>query len=171
MEIIKEKAVCFTGHRPETFCQTIGLDGPAIKMIKSMLYYQIQLAIDDGYEYFISGVARGVDIWAANYVIELKRKYPRLKLICAKPFLEHSKGFRGSELYDLNNILKKSDDVVCVSEHYSRGCYMRRNRFMVDNASRLIAVVGNYQSGTGQTINYAYKQGIDIRTINVKDYI
>ena len=41
---------------------------------------------------------------------------------------------------------------------------------MVDNSSLLVAVVDNYRSGTGQTINYARKKGIPVHIINVKDY-
>ncbi len=171
MDIIKEKTVCFTGHRPEKFSGNSGIGSPAIKMIKSMLYYQIQLAIDDGFDNFISGMARGVDLWAAEYVLELKRKYPRIKLFCAVPFKDHYKGFRGTELYAFNNVINSADAVINVSEKYFKGCYSKRNCFMVDNSSRLIAVVENYRSGTGQTISYANKSGIDVKIIDVNNYI
>lgn len=170
MNIIKEKTACFTGHRPEKFASVVGVEGPALDMIKSMLYYQIQQAVEEGYEYFISGLARGVDLWAAEYVIEMKKKIPHIKLICAIPFKEHSRSFRGNDLWVLRNILNNADEAVFVSEEYSKECYRLRNYYMVDNSSRLIAVVDDFKSGTGQTINYARKQGIDIKLINVRDY-
>ena len=43
----------------------------------------------------------------------------------------------------------------------------KRNRFMIDNSSRLIAAVSSYKSGTGQTIRLAEKAGIEIRVINI----
>lgn len=170
MEIVKEKTVCFTGHRPEKISDIVGGYGPALDAIKSMLYYQIYQAVEEGFDCFISGLARGVDIWAAQFVIELKNKFPDVKLICARPFAEHNKGFTGDALWKLKNILNNADEIVDVSEEYSKNCYRKRNYYMVDNSSRLIAVVDNYRSGTGQTINYAYKKGIDVRIINVKDY-
>lgn len=170
MEIIKEKAVCFTGHRPEKIMRVAGIDEPAVEMIKSMLYYQIYRAAEEGYEFFISGLARGVDMWAAEYVIDLKKKYPRMKLICAKPFENHQKSFHGKDLWELMNVLRHADEVVTVSREYSKNCYRLRNYYMVDNSSRLIAVVENFRSGTGQTINYARKKGIDIKMINISDY-
>ena len=42
---------------------------------------------------------------------------------------------------------------------------------MADRSSKLIAVVDDYKSGTGQTINYARKQGLKINIINVNNYI
>lgn len=170
MDIIKEKTACFTGHRPEKLSSVVGSEGPALEMLKSMLFFQIQQAIEDGYECFISGLARGVDLWAAEYVIEMKKKYPNVRLVCAMPFEAHSKGFRGADLWSLRNVLDNADEVVVVSKEYSKFCYKNRNYYMVDNSSRLIAVIDDFKSGTGQTVNYARKQGIDIRMINVRDY-
>lgn len=170
MEIIKEKTACFTGHRPEKINAVLGYDSPALNMLKSMLYYQVQLAIEEGYEYFISGVARGVDLWAAGYVLDLKKKYPYIKLICAQPFKDHSERFKGKDLWDLSTVLSKADEVVNVSENYSYNCYKLRNYYMVDHSSRVIAVVDDLKSGTGQTINYARQKGAELRILNVGDF-
>lgn len=168
---MREKTACFTGHRPEKLPGYGELNSPVLSVVKSMLYYQIYQSVEDGYEYFISGLARGVDIWAAQYVIEIKKKFPGIKLICAKPFEEHGKQFKGEDLWNLRNILADADDVICVTREYTKNCYKLRNYYMVDHSSKLIAVVDNYKSGTGQTISYANKQGIDVSIINVKDYI
>lgn len=167
MEIIKEKAVSFTGHRPEKIPGYDGKKNLIFSTIMSMLYYQIQKSIEDGFEYFISGAAKGIDLWAANYVLEFRRKYPDIKLICAVPFKKHDESFKSSDLLLLNNTLNAADEVIYTSEEYSKDCYRRRNYFMVDNSSRLIAVVNQYNSGTGQTINYANKKGLDVHIIDI----
>ena len=41
---------------------------------------------------------------------------------------------------------------------------------MVDRSGTLIAVVSDYRSGTGATIRYAEKQGIEVRTIDAKTF-
>ncbi len=171
MEIIKEKAVCFTGHRPEKIVSVLQGDEAALRMLKSMLFYQIHKAIEDGFEYFISGLARGVDIWAAQYVLELKKKYPKIKLIGAKPYEEHGRKFKGQDLWELTNVISGADMVVDVTGDYSRDCYSKRNRYMVDNSSRIIAVVSDYKSGTGQTISYANKKKLDVKLIKVDDFV
>lgn len=171
MTVIKEKTVCFTGHRPEKLPGYGELNNPVLSVVKSMLYYQIYQSVEDGFEYFISGLARGVDLWAALYVIEIKKKFPNIKLICAKPYEEHGSSFKGEDLWNLKNVLAEADEIICVSKEYSKNCFKLRNFFMVDNSTRLIAVVDNFKSGTGQTINYANKKGIDVNIINVKDYL
>ncbi|MCM1227427.1 MAG: DUF1273 domain-containing protein [Clostridium sp.] len=167
----KEKTVCFTGHRPEKLPGYKDPDSGILDMIKSMLYYRIYSAAQAGYEYFISGVARGVDLWAAESVLEIKKKFPRIQLICAKPFAAHGSSFRGKDLWTYNNVIDRADEVVCVSDKYSYSCYKARNYYMVDRSSCLIGVVSDYKSGTGQTIAYARKSGLKISLIKTEDII
>lgn len=35
---------------------------------------------------FITGMARGVDIWAAEIVLKLRKEHGDIKLICASPY-------------------------------------------------------------------------------------
>ena len=59
-------ACTFTGHRPEK------LDAPEAK-VKEWLEEQIQQAMADGYTDFITGMQRGVDLWAAEILLKLKK--------------------------------------------------------------------------------------------------
>jgi uncharacterized phage-like protein YoqJ len=56
---------CFTGHRPEKLLRSK-------EQITADLTTAIDNAISDGYRTFISGMAMGVDIWAAQIVLEKK---------------------------------------------------------------------------------------------------
>lgn len=58
---------CFTGHRPEKL-------GIPEKQVKEKLRKAIRQAIEDGFTTFISGMARGVDMWAAEIVLEERKK-------------------------------------------------------------------------------------------------
>lgn len=167
----RAKTVCFTGHRPEKFpvCETNNTTDTILDMIKSMLYYKIYDAAQSGYEYFISGLARGVDLWAAEAVIDIQKSFPDIKLVCAKPFPEHGNSFRGKDLWTFNNVIEKAHSVICTSENYSKDCYHIRNRYMVDHSSLLIGVVSDLRSGTGQTINYARQQNVEISLIKVAE--
>ena len=69
---------CFTGHRPEK------LHMPESTVI-SGLEREIRKAIDDGFTVFISGMARGVDIWAAEIVLRLRGEGKPIRLIAAVP--------------------------------------------------------------------------------------
>ncbi len=71
--------VCFTGDRPEKLKQ------PESVIVKA-LETAIKEAIADGKNVFISGMARGVDIWAAEIVLRLRKEGANVKLICASPY-------------------------------------------------------------------------------------
>ena len=69
----------FAGHRPE---KVTGLEDSIIVELRK----EILKAIDDGYTTFLTGMSRGVDLWAADIVIHLRRYNPQLKLIGVIPF-------------------------------------------------------------------------------------
>lgn len=71
---------CFTGHRPEKL--------QADEMtIKKALQKEISNTVADGITVFISGMARGVDLWAAQLILNLKEEVPNVKLIGAVPYM------------------------------------------------------------------------------------
>ena len=78
--------VCFTGHRPEKLKQ------PESVIVKA-LETAIKEAIADGKNVFISGMARGVDIWAAEIVLRLRKEGANVKLICASPYKGFERGW------------------------------------------------------------------------------
>lgn len=150
----------FTGHRPEKLC---GYEGRIICELRK----EILAAIADGYTTFISGGSRGVDLWAADIVIELRRKNKDLKLILAIPF----KGFENDWSVDWNfhfqQVRKKADWVEIVSQAYSQDAYMKRNVWLVNHSSRVIGVWNGLPSGTKNTLDYANSQGIPCRIVQV----
>ena len=168
--MIREKTVCFSGHRPYKLITDGASPEKVLPMIQSMLYFEITEAIKDGFENFISGMAAGVDLWAARYVLSLRNRYPQIKLVCAVPYRGQGSKLRGEELFEYSTIISAASEVITLSESYHRDCFRKRNEFMVDNSARLIAVVSDYRSGTGQTINYARKNKLDLRIIDAKKY-
>jgi len=162
----KLSTVCFSGHRPEKLPDGGSSSSQVIKAIKSILYKEIVDSAEHGYRTFVTGLARGVDLWAGEMILDLKARGMPLKLVAAFPYRGHGDSFRGMDKFILGNIMLKADEKVCVSEEYSRSCIKLRNEYMVDRSGKLIAVVSDYRSGTGQTIRYAQKQGLDIKIIN-----
>ena len=81
---IKSISCCFTEHRPEKL-------KAGEEEIKSALSKEIRLAVMSGIRNFHTGMARGVDLWAAEIVLELKKDFPQLRLICAIPYRDFEK--------------------------------------------------------------------------------
>lgn len=154
----KQHRCSFTGHRPNK------LDYSENE-IKPLLETAIDNAILDGYVTFITGMAEGVDIWAAEIVLEKKKHNTALHLICAIPHpgFENKRSEYEKERY--MHILQGADYTTTVSDHYFRACYQRRNEFMVDHSSLVIAVWNGLSSGTKNTIDYAKRK--NVKTINL----
>ena len=162
----KERTVCFSGHRPEKL-PDFGLDSSQIvRVVKSLLYKEIIECIDNGYNTFITGLARGVDLWAGEIVLELQGSGRNIKLIAAVPYRGFGKNYIGRDKFTLGNILLKADKKIYLQEKFTQGCLQSRNRYMVDRSGKLLAIVVDYKSGTGQTIRYAQKQGVAAKIID-----
>ena len=146
-----EIVCCFTGHRPKK----LNADE---QTVKAALALKIEEAIADGYSVFISGMAHGVDLWAAEAVLEAKAAHPEIKLLCAFPFLK--KRFDSEE----ESVKERADEVTFISGQYHRTCFALRDRWMVDHSSRVIAVFNGSEGGTAKTIGYARATGRDVIT-------
>lgn len=150
------KICAFTGHRPKSFPWGYNETAPDCVMLKKVLEEQITALVDDGVTGFISGMALGTDLWAAQIVLDLRKKNPALKLCCALPCAGQEKKWppKTQELY--LTILRQADNVVYVSRMYHSDCMLNRNRYMVNYSSILLAVYnGEYKTGTGMTVRYA----------------
>ena len=149
---------CFTGHRPDKM--ELGE-----KEIKPLLEKAIDDAIADGYVTFITGMAMGTDIWAAEIVLERKKRNENLHLICALPHPNFESRRSMTEKMRFNKIIKNADLVKEINDHYFTGCYQVRNEWMVDRSNLVIAVFNGQKSGTKNTVDYAKKKGVMV--INV----
>ena len=149
---------CFTGHRPDKI--ELGE-----KEIKPLLEKAIDEAISEGFVTFITGMAMGTDIWAAEIVLDRKKKNKNLHLICALPHsgFENRRNF--TEKIRFSKIIKKADLVKEINDHYFTGCYQVRNEWMVDRSNLVIAVFNGQKSGTKNTVDYAIKKGININNV------
>ncbi len=156
-------AVCFSGHRPEKLPT-----GAPLRMMQSLLYSEIRAAILDGADTFYAGTARGVDLWAAEMVLHFRRHFPGLKLICVLPFAKQGAHLSGMARYRFQTVLNAADSIVCICDKYQRDCFTRRNRYMVSQSQRLIALVADMHSGTGQTIRMARQAGLELRVLTAE---
>ncbi len=147
---------CFTGHRPEK------LDRPETEII-AWLETEIRKAVDDGFVTFISGMARGVDIWAAEIVLRLRDDGLPIHLICASPFEGFERSWEEAWKSRYLAVIKQADLVKYICKSYSRACFQIRNEWMVDRSARVIAVFNGQAGGTKNTIRYAQSKGIEVR--------
>lgn len=149
---------CFTGHRPEK------LDLPA-EMVYDKLKKAVEFAIGQGKKTFVCGMARGIDLWAGQVVIEKKKTHPDIKLICATPYVGFESRWTTSwqQLYAF--VLSHSDYKLSISKQYDPGCFQRRNEWMVNHSSMVIAAYNGERGGTRNTIQFARDCGVPVHNI------
>ena len=151
----RETACCFTGHR----------DIPAGDMdgIREYLKSEIErLYTENGIAVFYAGGATGFDALASEAVIERRAVHPGIRLVIVMPHEEQAKRWSAEEKAQHKHIISSADKVICLAEHYYRGCMQRRNRYMVDHSSVCICYLMQDTGGTAYTVKYARKQGLSI---------
>jgi len=153
------KTCCFTGHRPKSLPWGDDETDLRCAACKSKIKFTLEnLIVGEGYDYFISGMALGVDTICAEIALSLKTLYPHIKLECAVPNRAFTESWSEENLRRFNCILARADKVTYVSEgnKYSRRELMLRNIYMVDRAETIVAVYTEGESGgTKNTVTYA----------------
>ena len=130
--------------------------------VRQQLQGAIWQAVNDGYTWFVSGFADGVDLMFAGIVADIKEKDPSIILEAAIPYRDRLE--EKDPLF--MELLKQCDYVYVVREEYSPDCYLARNTYLVENAERVIAVYdGRRRSGTAQTIRIAREHGREVNII------
>jgi len=119
----------------------------------------IREALEQGYTTFLSGASKGVDLWAGELVLQHRVSRPEIRLICAVPFPGFGLHWRDGWTDRFNYVLQASDCVEYICKASSRSAYQRRNEWLVDHSSRLIAAYTGASGGTRNTIDYAKRQG------------
>lgn len=181
----RKRTLCFTGHREksvECYMNNPALLKHTTAAVRLMLCRYIGMAIESGYTTFVSGLAEGTDLWAADYVLWYRRRYPHIKLVGIMPYLGHSRYYSACSRQTLRNIELNADLLLSTEAdpnmRYSssgssaaRSLYRRRNCFMCDSSSAVIAYFneGQTRSGTSQTINYARKQGLPVYSFGSRE--
>ncbi len=159
---------CFTGPRPKNYPKEYGVE-EFENYIQKELTREIESAIARGYKTFITGMALGIDTIAAEIVLKKREENPDLglKLVCAIPNKAQTNRWEPSQKEKYQEILKKGDEVIYVSEEFSVESYHLRNQYMVDKSSLLIAVDVNSR-GAKQTIEYAKSKNKKIKVLTMK---
>jgi uncharacterized phage-like protein YoqJ len=163
----KQSSCAFTGHRPEKLPWGADEGDARCAALKARIRDAVEEAYRADYTHFICGMARGCDMYFGEIVAELKEKYPDITLEAAIPCPEQTQNWAEAERARYAALLEKCDYETMVQDHYSPACMQRRNRYMVDRASLLVAAYDGCAGGTMRTIEYALSQGVSIVDIPI----
>ena len=147
-----EKSCFFTGHR--------NIPVELEDNIRESLREKINILVKKGVTDFISGGAYGFDIICAEEVLDMKQKYPHIRLHLFLPCANHNLRWKKSSRDHFEFIMQKADSVIHTTEfNYFHGCTIIRNNAMVKSALYCIAYNNTEGSGTDYTLRYARELG------------
>lgn len=153
---VEKITACFTGHRPQSIpCLWDENSEKSLRLKEELKKSIIELIENHGVIHFISGMAIGVDMIAAEIVLDLKKEYPNVTLECALPCETQANKWTVKYRDRYFSIIEMSDKETLLQTHYTADCMHKRNRYMVDKSDYVIAVWNGSPSGTGKTVLYA----------------
>ena len=148
----------FTGHR--------WYDSSRKHSVRKRIEECVREAYRNGITNFISGMAIGFDLLAAEVVLSLRHECPAITLTAVLPFREQASRFNELNKCRYYKCLSQADDIVILSNDYTAKCYLERDRFMVEHSSLLIACYdGRNRGGTFWTVNFAARTGKNVINI------
>ncbi len=160
--------VAFTGHRP----QKLGgfEQNPIQQRVRDMLYHKLQELKPEG---AISGMALGVDIWAAEVCNGLS-----IPWVAAIPFEGQESRWPKESQERYRYLLEFASNIIYINNQpnyvsppgYSASKMQIRNQWMVDHCDLLIAVWDGSTGGTANCIDYALQTKCPVLRLNPTDW-
>ena len=149
------KACFFTGHRDLPTGQEEMIAGKAREVLARL--------IGEGVAEFRVGGAVGFDMIMAELLLELRDEERKpIQVISIIPYPAWRTKWGTAEKERQEKILRRSDRVIWIRQHYCRGIYMIRNRALADGAQYCVAWCGRENGGSAWTVRYAKKNGIKV---------
>ena len=143
-------AVSFTGHR--TYLSEADEE---LRQLLEELYAE-------GARRYLCGMAWGFDLSAGEAVVQHKLLHEDVELVAVEPFAEFRSLFRGEDAERYDALIAAADCRVVVGEN-NMGAYMRRNDYLVDHSSLVVAWWdGRRDGGTAYTALRARRKGREV---------
>lgn len=165
----RETTCCFTGHRPNKLPWGTDEHDPRCVDLKSRIAEAVEEAYDRGYRHYICGMALGADFYFCEAVLALRDERPGITLEAAIPCEEQAARWTERDRDRYFGLVGQCDFETVVQHHYDRGCMLRRNRYMVEHSSLLIAAFDGTLGGTMYTITHAMRRGLEVVTLDVSE--
>jgi len=144
--------ITWTGHRPDKLNHEWDGIGPWSDAIR---LYMVQQIVKHNVKMFVSGLALGTDLLAAEVAIE-----HNLKLIAAAPCDNHTKGWNPVNLARIERIKGHSRCRyinVCPGP-YEKWKMQARNIWMVNKGNGVSGIFDGSRGGTANCLEYAMQQ-------------
>jgi uncharacterized phage-like protein YoqJ len=133
------KTVVVTGHKKHE----IGLwneKHSAFPYLKTAYKQKMVQVIEEGAEWFLSSGAQGLELYAAEWVLQLKEDYPQVKLAMLLPYYGQEQNWKEEAKEQYQQVLSHADYINYISKReYSHPWQLsQKNRYLIEQSDGLI---------------------------------
>ncbi|MDO4316156.1 MAG: SLOG family protein [Oscillospiraceae bacterium] len=158
----RQESCCFTGHRPGKLPWGYNEEDGRCLALKRRIADAVEAAYEQGFRHFICGMAQGCDLYFCECVLALRERHPGVTVEAAIPCPTQADAWPAAQRERYRRLVAACDWETLVSSQYTPSCMQRRDRYMVDHASLLIAAFDGSAGGTRYTVEYAIRRGVDL---------
>lgn len=163
---LREKTVAFSGHRAERMTRNSPDKQKRLIDIGFDTYVAIEELCKQNYHTFLSGMANGFDLIAAEEVLNAKKIFPYIQLKAVIPFKGQENRYTEADKQRYHNILAQADEVIILQDEYSDGCFLRRNNYLLNKAAYLVVFYDSTPTGgTAYTLRHAMERKIQFQNV------
>ncbi|UUZ79084.1 DUF1273 domain-containing protein [Paenibacillus sp. P26] len=147
------KTVLVTGYKAAEL-GIFSLKHPGIAIIKKALKNQILALMEEGLEWVIVSGQWGVELWAAEAVLELKESGQELQLAVITPFLAQEENWSDEKKEIYNRVIQHADYVNSVTKSKYDGPWQfkQKDQFLLRNSDALILLYDEENVGSPRFI-------------------
>lgn len=149
---------------------------PGLPIIKKAIENTLRELIDDGLEWVVISGGQGVETWAAEVVIELRKEFTQLKYSIITPFLEQEKNWNEVKQQKYNYIVSQADFVTSVTKrpYEAPWQFSEKDKFIIQNTDALLLIYDEENEGSPKYLKrlvdkYIEKHDYEVIIINAYD--
>ena len=142
---------CIVGTRPEELCCSE-------VVAQRVLECELRRAVDDGFRTFITGMSRGVDLWAGQIILRFRGMNLDVRLVAVSPYQGVEETWSPLWLRQYHHIIEWADAVRHISPEYYNGVYRRQTEWMIDRSNLVVA----FDHRPNDAIRYAQSHGAEV---------
>ena len=159
----RQETCSFTGHRPAKLPWKFNENDSRCVQLKHRIMDAVEIAYAESYRHFLCGMAQGCDLYFCECVLALRARHPDVVTVEAViPCPTQADDWPRDVFMRYRRLVDACNYETLVSQQYTPGCMQRRNRYLVDHASLLIAAYDGSAGGTRNTIQYALSRGVEV---------
>lgn len=143
------KTVYVTGYKPFEL-NIFSEDIPEVSYLKQFIRHKLILLIEEGLEWVLIQGKLGIELWAAEEVLDLKTTYPELKLGIITPFYGHSEQWNEQNQLKYQKILQQCDfaESVFHSSYEGPHQFKQTDQFMLDHTDQTLLIYDEEQEAS-----------------------